>query len=187
MRKNRLYDWLRKNWQRNAADLAVRQRSGGIASPLCLCWNLLAFHEEGIGGEYCLIAHRHTVVDEGTNPKGDARTDLSVVRLEGAVLQRVTLDLAPRIERAIVPDTGERPLRQVYAVIEGPLANSHAQQTPDHVLERGTIEHVEVRIRHLPEALVPPIVSVVNGTATLPLGILDGITELYPILLPPLS
>src|SRR6266568_4191546 len=103
----------------------VRQRPGGIAHPLCVCWDLLAFHEEGVGSEHCSVAHLHAVMDEGTDTESAADTEHGAVGLEGTIFQRVALDLAPCIERAVIPNDGKRPLRQICAVVEDPAANPY--------------------------------------------------------------
>ena len=54
--------------------------------------DLLALHEEGVGGEHRAVAHRHAVVDEGADPERAAGADRDAVGLEGAVLLRVALD-----------------------------------------------------------------------------------------------
>src|SRR5437899_10108963 len=75
----------------------------------------------------------------------------------------MALDLAPLIEDAVVPDGGESPLRDLDAVVENPPTDPNTHQPPDHVLERGTVEGVEIlQCRHLPEALVQPVVRVVD-------------------------
>src|SRR3954468_3806502 len=102
-------------------------------------------------------------MDKGTDPEGGAGTDAGVVGLEGAVLQRMALDLAVQVECGVVPDDGQRPLGEVAAVVEDPAADPNPQQPPDQGLEGGTVEDIQVRVRHLPEALVPPVVRVVDG------------------------
>src|SRR6266576_743022 len=97
-------DRLRESRFCNAADLIVRQRAGGIAHPLGVCWDLLALHEEGVGSEHRAIAHRDTVVDKRTDTERATCTERSAVGLEGAILQRVALDLTPCIECAVVPN-----------------------------------------------------------------------------------
>src|SRR5580704_2640780 len=75
----------------------------------------------------------------------------------------MALDLAAEIERAVVPDGGESPLGQGAAVVEDPLADPDTQRPPDKVLERGAVEHMEVRLRgHLPQPLDPPEIRVVD-------------------------
>ena len=72
--------------------------------------DLLALHQEGIGGEHRAVAHGHAVMDHGTDPEGAAGTDRGPVGLERAVLLRVALDLSSRIERAVVAEDGQGPL-----------------------------------------------------------------------------
>ena len=84
---------------------------GRVSPPPGVRRDLLALHEEGVGGEHGAVAHRHAVVDEGADPEGAAGADRDVVGLEGAVLLRVALDLAAGVERDVVADGDEGPLR----------------------------------------------------------------------------
>src|SRR5271166_2098906 len=129
--------------------------------------NLLALHEEGVGGEHRAVAHGHAVVDQCADPDRAAGAEHDPVGLERAVLLRVALDLAARVERAAVPDGDERPFRQEAAVIVDPPADLHSQAAPDQVLERRAVEYVQVgHFRHLPQAFVPPEVRVVDGAVS---------------------
>jgi hypothetical protein len=83
-------------------------------------------------------------VDERADPKGAAGTDRAAVGLERAVLLRVALDFAPRIERAVVPDGDKRSLREDATVVEDPAPDPDTQHPPDHILERGAVEDLEV-------------------------------------------
>src|SRR2546422_11206544 len=75
----------------------------------------------------------------------------------------MALDLAPLIEDRVVPDGGESPLRDLDAVVENALADPNTHQPPDHVFERGAVEGVEIlQCRHLPKALVQPVVPIVD-------------------------
>src|SRR5262245_47437601 len=137
--------------------------TGRVASPSRVCRDLLSLHEERVGGEHRPVAQRRAVVDQCADAEGAASAERAAVRLEGAVLLRVALDHAARIEDAVVADGGESPLRDVGAVIEDPPADPNTQQPPDHVLERRAVERVEVIDRgHLPEALVAPELRVVH-------------------------
>ena len=60
---------------------------------------------------------------------------VEVVRLEGAVLQ-VALDGAGLVERAVVADDDELPLRHTAAVVENPAGRSGAHSPQDHVDEQ---------------------------------------------------
>jgi len=80
--------------------------------------DFLAFHQERVRSEYRVVAHGHAVVDEGSDANGAARTDSAPVRLKGAILLRVALDFAPRIERAVIADGDQGPLGEVAAVVE---------------------------------------------------------------------
>src|SRR5207245_1380456 len=103
-------------------------------------------------------------MDERANPDRAAGTNRGAVGFERAVLLRVALDFAEYIEHTVVPEGGESPLRDVDAVVEDPPADPNTHQPPDHVLERGAVEGVDVlQCRHLPQALVQPEVRVVDG------------------------
>src|SRR6266850_1826141 len=103
-------------------------------------------------------------MDERANPDRAAGTNRGAVGFERAVLLRVALDFAEYIEHTVVPDGGESPLRDVDAVVEDPPADPNTHQPPDHVLERGAVEGVDVfQCRHLPQAFVQPEVRVVDG------------------------
>ena len=91
----------------------------------------LALHQEGVGLQHRAVAHRHAVVHEGVDPDHGAGTDRGVVGLEAAVLQRVALDHAARVEHRVVADGDQRLLRDVAAVVEHPATDPHTQQPPD--------------------------------------------------------
>ena len=95
-------------------------RDGRIAAPACVRRYLFALHQEGVRGEHRAVAHRHPVVDVRAGPERAAVADRGVLGLEGAVLLRVRLDLAQRVERAVAADGGERALGDVAAVVEDP-------------------------------------------------------------------
>src|SRR5882757_11356918 len=59
--------------------------------------HVFALHQERVGGKDRIRAHRHAVVHECTYPDRTARLDHGVVRLERAVLLRMTLDFAARV------------------------------------------------------------------------------------------
>src|SRR5947208_1772055 len=72
--------------------------------------------------------------------------------------------MAPVVERAVVPDGGERSLGYVGAVVKDPPADPNSHQTPEEGLVRGAVEGVEVvHGGHLPQALVHPEPRVVDG------------------------
>src|SRR6266540_1576124 len=134
-------------------------------SPPPRAWrDVLAFHEEGVGGERCAVAHGHAVEDECTDPDRAACANGGSVAFERAVLLRVALDLAAVIEDGVFPDRGERRLGEVCAVVEDPPADPNAHHPPEHVLEGRAIEGVEqVNRMHLTEALGRPEIRVVDG------------------------
>jgi hypothetical protein len=81
---------------------------------------------------------------------------------EGAIFLRVALNLAARIKHCMVTDGNQGPLRQIAPVVEDPSTDPDTQQTPDHILEGGSVEDIEIRVgRHLPQSLVPPEVRLV--------------------------
>src|SRR5438552_2051960 len=126
--------------------------------------DILPLHEEGVGSEHRAVAHRHAVMDQGVNPDRAASANRGAVAFEGAVLLRVALDLATVVEDGLVPDSGERRLGDVGAVVEDSLPEPSTHQPPEHVLERGAIERVQIVNRmHLPQALHRPEVRVVDG------------------------
>ena len=84
---------------------------GRVSAPPRVRRHLLALHQEGVGGEHRAVAHRHAVVDEGADPERAAGADRDAVGLEGAVLLRVALDAAARVERAVVADGDEASAR----------------------------------------------------------------------------
>src|SRR5262245_54809652 len=135
-----------------------------VAAPPRAWRDILALHEEGVGGEHRAIAHRHAVVDECADPNRAARANGGAVALERAVLLRVALDLAPVIEDGLVADGGECRLGDVGAVVEHPFPDPDAGEPPEQVLERGTVKRVEIVDRmHLPDALDGPEIRVVDG------------------------
>src|SRR6266545_5238683 len=144
--------------------LLISHLSRRISAPPRVCWDLLSFHEEGVGGEHRAVAHRHAVVDQCANADRAAGADRGAVALERAVFLRVALDLAPVIEDSPIPDRGERRLGDVDAVIEDPPPDPNPHQPPKHVFERRAIEGVEIVNRmHLPKALNRPEIGVVDG------------------------
>src|SRR2546423_15492035 len=103
-------------------------------------------------------------MDERANPDRAAGTNRGAVGFERAVLLRVALDFAEYIEHTVVSDGGESPLRDVDAVVEDPPADPNTHQPPDHVLEGGAVENVEIVNRmHFPKALNLPESGVVDG------------------------
>src|SRR5580698_1027757 len=135
----------------------------GVSAPPCVLRDFLALHQEGVGGQDRAVAHRHAVMDHRPDPDRAAGTDRGPVGLEGAVLLRVALDLAARVEHDVIADGGQRPLGQVAAVVEDPLADLDPEAPPDQVLERGAVEHLQVRLAgYLPQPFVPPEVGVVD-------------------------
>src|SRR5258706_1623862 len=156
-----------------------------VAAPARAGRDMLAFHEEGVGGEDGPITHRHAVVDERTDADRAAGAQRGWAGLVGAVLLRVALDLAALIEHTFVSDNGDRRLGDVHAVVESPRADAHTDEPPDHVLERRAVEDVEeVERMQLPDALDPPEVGVIDGAdgrrrradrfeATLDQGVVD--------------
>ncbi len=102
-------------------------------------------------------------MDEGVHPERAPGTDADPLQLERAVLHRVALDRAERVERAVVPDPDQALLRDGAAVIEDPATDTDSQEPPDHVLEGRAVEHVEVAcVAELPVPLVAPERSVVD-------------------------
>src|SRR6266478_3497076 len=143
--------------------LVISHLPGRVSPPPRVCWDFLSLHEKGVGGEHRAITHRRAVVDDCADPDRAAGAKRAAVGFESAVLQRMALDLAPLIEDAVVPDGGESPLRDLDAVVENALADPNTHQPPDHVFERGAVEGVEIlQCRHLPKALVQPVVRVVD-------------------------
>src|SRR5882724_11644329 len=135
-----------------------------VAAPPRAGRDMLAFHEEGVGGEDRAITHRHAVVDECGDPNRATGTQRGSAGLVRAVLLRVALDLAALIEHTLVPHGGQRRLGDVHAVVERPDADANPDEPPDHVLEWRAVEEVEeVPRMQLPDALDPPEVGVIDG------------------------
>jgi len=150
-----------------ADDMVGRNGCRGISAPAGSGRNVLTLHQKGIGIEYRAVAHRYAVMDEGTDPEGAVVTDHRAAGLERAVLLRVALNLAARIQHGMVSDRDQSPLRQITAIVEDPASEPDTQQAPDQILERGAVEDLKIRVgRHLPEAFVPPEVRVVIRTQT---------------------
>src|SRR5262245_20813998 len=82
-----------------------------VPPPSRACRDLLSLHEKGVGGQHGAVPHHHAVIDRRADSERAAGTDRASIGFECAILQRVTLDLAPLIEDAVVPDGGESPLR----------------------------------------------------------------------------
>src|SRR4051812_9131380 len=138
--------------------------SGGIATPCRVGGQMLALHQEGVGSERHVVFHFDAVMDEGVAADGAAVADADVVGLEGAILQRVSLDRHHPVDRAVVADRHKRLLRDAAAVVEQLPADLDAQQPPDHSLERRAREQVEIEdLAQLPVALVLPVIIVVDG------------------------
>src|SRR6266699_6425558 len=114
-----------------------------VAAPPRAGRDMLAFHEEGIGGEDGAITHRHAVVNECADAERAAGAERGSAGLVSAVLLRVTLDHASVIEHTLVPDGGQGRLGDVDAVVEHPPADPNTDQPPDHVLEWRAVEDVE--------------------------------------------
>src|SRR5260221_6926150 len=102
-----------------------------VAAPPRTWWDILSLHEKGVGGEPRAVTHRHAVVDQCLHSDRAARANRRAVALEGAVLLRVTLDLAPEIEDSLVPDHSERRLRDLGAVVEDPPPEPNTHQPPE--------------------------------------------------------
>src|SRR5262249_20758418 len=101
----------------------------------------------------------------GADADRAAGTNCSSTGLVGAVFLRVALDDALLIEHALVPDDGQGGLGNEDAVVEHPLAEPNAEQTPEQTLEWCAVEEVqEVDRMQLPNALYPPERGVVDGT-----------------------
>src|SRR5258708_5260572 len=66
--------------------LVISRLRGRVSAPPRVLRDFLAFHEEGIRGEYRAVAHRHAVVDHCVDPDGAAGADRGPVGLESAVL-----------------------------------------------------------------------------------------------------
>src|SRR5439155_579856 len=79
-----------------------------VAAPPRAWRDILSLHEEGIGGEGRAITHGYAIEDECSDPERAASANRGSVAFERAVLQRMTLDLAPVVEDRLVPDRGER-------------------------------------------------------------------------------
>ena len=77
---------------RDVGGRSARHLPGGVAAPAFVRRDLLALHQEGVGGEHRAVAHRHAVVDHGADPEGAAGADRAAVGLEGVVLLGVALD-----------------------------------------------------------------------------------------------
>src|SRR5437773_915533 len=112
-----------------------------VPSPPRVCRDILSLHEKGVGGEHRAITHGHAVVGERANPDRAAGTKRGSVAFEGGVLHRVALYLAAVVEHALVPDGGERPLREVDTVVEHPPADTNPHQPPEQGLERSAVEN----------------------------------------------
>ena len=65
---------LRTPSARRAAAASIRSNlPGRVAAPPCVRRDLLALHEEGVGGEHRAVAHRHAVVDERADRRACSR------------------------------------------------------------------------------------------------------------------
>src|SRR2546427_4622784 len=136
-----------------------------VAPPPRTSWHILSLHQEGVGGQHRPITHRHVVVDEGADSDRAAGAKRRSAGLVGAVLLRIALDNALLIEHALVPDDGQSRLGNEDAIVEHPLAEPNANQTPEHALEWRAVEEVQEAARmQLPNALDPPEPGVVDGT-----------------------
>src|ERR1700733_757473 len=101
-------------------------------------------------------------MDERADPENAAVADRGPVGLERAILLRMALDHGSDVERDVVADAGQAPLREMAAIVEDLLAHLGTEPAPDQALERGAVEHMYVPVgRHLPQALVPPEIRVV--------------------------
>src|SRR5574341_1659665 len=78
-----------------------------IAAPPRAGRDMLALHQERVGGEHGPVAHRDAVVDEGARSHRAAGAERGAARFVRAVLLRVALDLAALIEDTLVPDGGQ--------------------------------------------------------------------------------
>src|SRR5437773_984002 len=157
--------WARRSGNARRGPVFISQLPGWVAAPACAGRNRLAFHEEGVGGEYRAVSHRHAIVHEGTNANRAAGADRHWAGLVGAVFLRIALQNALLIERALVPDDRQGRLGDEDAVVEHALAEPHADQAPQHALERRAIKQVqEVDRVQLPHALDPPEARVVDRT-----------------------
>src|SRR5882724_594515 len=144
--------------------LLISHLLGGVPTPPRVCWDPLSLHQKGVRCEHRAITHGHAVEGECTDPERATGTNRGSVAFERAVLLRMALDLAPVVEDRLVPDRGERRVGDMGAVVEDPLADPHAHQPPEYVLERRSIERVEIVNRmYLPQALGQPEIRVVDG------------------------
>src|SRR2546426_7963838 len=135
-----------------------------VAAPPRAGRNRLSLHEEGVRGEYRAIPHGHAVEHECADADRAAGANRGGAGLVGAVLLRIALDDALLIEHALVPDGGQGRLGDEDAVVEHPLAQPHANQTPEHTLEWRAVEEVQEADRmQFPDALDPPETGVVDG------------------------
>src|SRR2546426_363898 len=89
-----------------------------VAAPARAWRDIFSLFEEGVGSEHCALTHHHVVVDEGAYPDRAASADRGWAGLERAVLLRLALDDALRIENTLVPDGGQGWLGDVDAVLE---------------------------------------------------------------------
>src|SRR5258707_1195961 len=102
-----------------------------VAPPPRVCRDILSLHEEGVGGKHRAVTHRHVVVDEGADPDRAAGANRRPAGLVRAVLLRIALDNGLLIENALVPDDGQGRLGNEDAVVEHPLAEPNADETPE--------------------------------------------------------
>ena len=105
-------------------DILGRNGCRRIPAPAGGRRNRLALHQEGVGIEYGTVAHCHAVMDERADAERAVGADDGVAGLEGAVLLRVALNLAARIQHGMVADGDQGPLRQIAPVVEDPAARA---------------------------------------------------------------
>src|SRR5437762_951196 len=101
---------------------------------------------------------------EGAHADRAAGANRHGARLIGAVLLGIALENRLLIERALIPDDGQRRLGDEHAVVEHALAEPDTDQPPQHALEWRSVEQVqEVDRMQLPHALDPPKAAIVDG------------------------
>ena len=164
--RNRRDGWGDGGWRAGGQGERVERGHlpSGVAAPPFVRRDLLALHEEGVGGEDGTVAHGHPVMDHGGGPNGAARADGARIGLEGVVLLRVALDVGAGVEGDVVADRHDVLFRHPGAVVEQPPADPDAEQPPGQGLERCAVQepmHVGPRTQ-LEEALGAPEVELVD-------------------------
>src|SRR3954466_12682686 len=98
----------------------------GIAPPAGVGVERLALHQEAVGIENRMVAHRDAVMHEGTGPDRAAAPNPNVSRLEPALLERMRLQHRALVNVRVIADLRQRALGDGAAAVEHLGADLHA-------------------------------------------------------------